>query len=264
MRYFPALLVMVVLVAGCTGIDFPSKIGPSGSGDAGLPPGYSTAGVNASVAESLHERRAVETGSLTLVLRIDIVGDPARESGLSENISAVEEYRVDFRNESLRMSVTGLSERQGYLPPGGDWLYVRTPRENPSVSPYTMRGVGNLTRYANPRLDHVGMFAFVDALNFTYVHTRDGRARFEAIGFDETDRGTRLAGIRPAHYRNVSATLVVDGSGRVHRFAFEGDAYGPRGHYRYTYSLAVNVSNYGKTAPSAPDWLDAARETYDD
>lgn len=263
------LVATLSVLAGCAGVGGPPgtvspTATPTQTPTVAFPPGYAESGVNVTVAEPRHERLAVESGSLELVARIEIVGEPGRNASFQENITATETYRVDFRNASLRTSVSGPFSHEGYLPPGEEWVYVRTPRENSSVSPYSQRPVGTLTRYANPRLDHVDLFAFVRALDLTRVGSHDGRIRYTATGFEPDAPESRLAGIRPSEFRNVSATLVVDEAGRVRRFAFEGDVHRPRDQYQYTYRLTVTVSGYGSTTPRAPPWLDEARETLDD
>lgn len=283
MYYLRLLLVVFVLLAGCATVGGPAESGeetgmtgldavtptdtePSTPTPPAFPAGYDEAGVNASIAQPLHEERAVESGSMTLNVQIAIRDESDGNESTSMNINGTYTYRADFRNQTLRTTKDDLTYREGYLPAGEKWLLVYRPSRNTSVSPYSMTPAKNLSWYANPRIGHNDMFAYVDTLDFSLVAANAGRLQYDADTFDDPGGQTRLDGIRTNDFRNVTATLIVDEEGRVHRFTFEGDVFqgvsDPE--YAYTYSLMVTASKYGATRPLPPEWLDKARETFDD
>lgn len=258
-----ALVVLGALVAGCPVAEGPdATVTPE---PRPLPDGYALDGIDAEVAMAAHRERAVESGSVTVARRLRSFERPDLVQSSDLNFTARVEWRVDFETGTYWRRTNTSSVQVAYAPPDEDWVYTYNPaREGTKVSPYGTRGPRpNVTLLPNAGMGHVSLADYLEHLNFTLAERGERTVRFESSGFENPESHEPFAGaVRPWDYENVSATLVVDYDGRIHRFTFEGDRYRGVVERRYlrTHGETVTFADYGETTVSEPEWVDEARD----
>lgn len=241
-RSAPVIVTAALLVlAGCTG---------TLAGDAGLeagasldqmeyPDGYEESGINNTTAAiTTHQDELAADGGIVTITR----NGSEREYERTVRIDADAERIHSVSAED------GESREEMYYENGTRYNFDA---DNEDVYDHEMTydsQVGVSGRY---------VLTTADTFNWTAVNATviDGTAviRYEITGVDHSE-----VSISPEQIEWVNGTVLVDQSGRIHRFSY--DISLTRDGEQRRYVLTYEVDSYGDVTVDRPDWVEEYRE----